>query len=74
MIHKCSWERGVKICERSSPADLSEEGGAGGDTGAQEQRFPCRPWRGRLPTEAHTGGVVHMQPTEDPTTEQADVP
>lgn len=41
MIHKYSWERGVKIRERSIPADISEEGGAIGATGTQEQRFPA---------------------------------
>lgn len=46
MTYKCSWKRGVKICERSSPGDTSEEGVAGGATGTQEQR-PCRPWWGR---------------------------
>lgn len=47
MIHKCSWEWGVKIGERS-PEETSEEGGAGGATGTQEQRLPCCPWWGRM--------------------------
>jgi len=71
-------ERGVRICERNSPAEpkVSAEGGQE-VLQALEQRFSCSrgPARGGTgcvlaATEAHGGADPHPQPTEDPTLDQ----
>ena len=54
-------ERGVRMCERNSPADakVSREGGRGGAPGARAE-IPLL-----LPQEVHSGPEVHLQLTED---------
>ncbi|KAM9591242.1 uncharacterized protein ACIBXB_006115 [Morphnus guianensis] len=76
-------ERGVRICERNNPADtkVSEEGGGGGAPGA-EAEIPLQPVVKTMvrqvvplqPMEVNGGADIHLQPLEDPTPEQVDVP
>ena len=75
-------ERGVRICERNSPADTkaSEGGGAGGAPGAGAE-IPMHPMVQPMvqpmvrqlcpaPREVHGGAETHLQPLGDPTPEQ----
>ncbi|KAK4816909.1 hypothetical protein QYF61_024919 [Mycteria americana] len=76
-------ERGVRICERNNSADtkVSEEGGAGGAPCARAE-IPLQPMEKTMvrqavpmqPMEVHGGADIHLQPIEDPTLEQVDVP
>ncbi|XP_072707914.1 uncharacterized protein [Ciconia boyciana] len=76
-------ERGVRICERNSPADTkaSEERGGGGAPGAGAE-IPLQPLVKTMvrqavplqPMEVHGGADIHLQPVEDPTPERVDAP
>ncbi|KAK4831110.1 LOW QUALITY PROTEIN: hypothetical protein QYF61_015413 [Mycteria americana] len=83
LLWNSSQKRGVRICERNNSADtkVSEGGGGGGapGTGAElplqlmvktmvRQAVPLR----RM--EVNGGADLHLQPVEDPTLEQVDVP
>ena len=73
----------MRTCERSNSADtkVSEEGGAGGAPGIRAE-IPLQPLvqptvRQAVPlqpTEVNGGADLHLQPGEDPTLEQVDVP
>jgi len=73
----------VRICERNNSADtkVGEEGGGGGPSGA-EAEVPLQPvkktmvrWAVPLqPMEVHGGADILLQPVDDPTPEQVDVP
>ncbi|GAB0205507.1 acid sphingomyelinase-like phosphodiesterase 3b [Grus japonensis] len=74
-------ERGVRRCERNSPADtnVSEEGGGGGAPGARAE-IPLQPLEKAMvrqavplqPMEVYGGADIHLQPVEDPIPEQVD--
>lgn len=74
-----SWERDVKICERSSPAEprVSEKGGGEG----ARAETPLQPLMQTLlrngvplqPMEFHGGAEIHPQPGKDSVPEQVDV-
>ncbi|GAB0184702.1 AN1-type zinc finger protein 5-like [Grus japonensis] len=76
-------ERGARTCERNNSADtkVSEEGGGGGAPvpGAE---IPLQPLEKTMvrqavpqqPMEVNSGADIHLQPTEDPMTEQVDAP
>ena len=76
-----SQKRGVRICERNSPAatKVSEEGGGGGAPGARAE-IPLQPLVKTMvrqavplqPMEVNGGADIHLQPVEDPTPEQVD--
>ena len=76
-------EKGVKTCKRNNPADtkVSAEGGEEGAPGARAE-VPLQPVvktmvRRAVPLqsmEVHGGADLHLQPAEDPTPEQGDVP
>lgn len=67
----------MKVRERSSPAETREEGGQE-VLQAPRSRDSLQPMVRKdvllQPTEVLSGGVIHMQPREDPMTGQADVP
>uniref|UniRef100_A0A8B9RV42 M3K1 kinase n=1 Tax=Accipiter nisus TaxID=211598 RepID=A0A8B9RV42_9AVES len=73
----------VRICERNNSAatKVSEEGGGGGAPGAGAE-IPLQPvvktmGMQAVPLQAmevHGGADIHLQPVEDPTLEQVDVP
>ena len=73
----------MRICERNNSADtkVSEEGGGGGAPGTRAE-IPLQPLVKTMvmqvvplqPMEVHGGADIHLQPMEDPTPEQADVP
>jgi len=74
-------ERGVRRCERNSPADtrVSEEGGRGDAPDARAE-IPQQPVEKTMvrqavplqPVEVHGGADIHLQPVQDPTPEQVD--
>ncbi|GAB0181367.1 epimerase family protein SDR39U1 [Grus japonensis] len=74
------WERGVSKCERNNSADtkVGAEGGGGGAQGTRAE-IPLQPMEKTMvrqavplqPKEVHGGADIHLQPTEDPTSEQA---
>ncbi|GAB0205629.1 hypothetical protein GRJ2_003028500 [Grus japonensis] len=76
-------ERGVRRCERNSPADteVSEEGGGGGAPDARAE-IPLQPLEKTTvrqavplqPMEVHGGADIHLQPMKDPMPEQVEVP
>ncbi|KAK4810707.1 hypothetical protein QYF61_007681 [Mycteria americana] len=76
-------KRGLRTCERNNSADtkVSEEGGGGSAPGAGAE-IPLQPVVKTMvrqvvllqPMEVHGGADIHLQPLEDPTPEQADVP
>jgi len=73
----------VRLCERNNSAmpKVSAEGGAGGAPGAGAE-VPLQPMEQTMvrqavplqPMEVHEGAKTHLQPREDPTPEQGDVP
>jgi len=73
----------VRIWERNNSADtkVSEEGGGGGAPGSGAD-IPLQPVERTVvrqavplqPMEVHGGADLHLQPMEDPTPEQVDVP
>ncbi|KAK4829932.1 hypothetical protein QYF61_007655 [Mycteria americana] len=78
-----SQRRGVRICESNNPADtkVSEEGGERGalGTGAEILLQPVVKTMVRQavplqPMEVNSGADIHLQPVEDLTPEQMDVP
>ena len=76
---KLQLERGVRTCERNSPADpqVSAEGG-GGDAPGTGAEIPLQPVGKTMvrqavllqPMEVHGGADIHLQPGEDPMPEQ----
>ena len=60
----------MRICERNNSADteVGEEGGGGGAPGARAE-IPLQPMVKTMVRQA-----VPLQPVEDPTLEQVDVP
>ena len=76
-------ERIMRICERKKSADskVSAEGGGRGAPGAGAE-VPLQPMEKTMVSqavslqsmEAHGGADTHLQPREDPTLEQVDVP
>ncbi|GAB0206975.1 hypothetical protein GRJ2_003163100 [Grus japonensis] len=76
-------QRGVRRCERNNFADtkVSEEGGGGGGPGAGAE-IPLQPLVKTMvkqavplqPMEVNGGADIHLQPVQDPTPEQIDVP
>ena len=83
MLHNRNWKRGVRICERNNSADteVGEEGGGGGAPGTRAE-IPLQPMvkptvKQAVPLQAmevNGGADIHLQPVEDPTWEQVDVP
>ena len=73
----------MRICERNNSADtkVSEEGGGGGAPGTRAE-IPLQPLVKTMvrqavslqPMEVHGGADIHLQPVEDPTLQQVDVP
>ncbi|GAB0182848.1 AN1-type zinc finger protein 5-like [Grus japonensis] len=80
---RCSWERGVTICERNNSADtkVSDEGGGGGAPGTRAE-IPLQTMVKTIvkqdvslsSTEVHGGADIHLRPVEDPMLEQVDMP
>ncbi|KAM9590860.1 uncharacterized protein ACIBXB_005909 [Morphnus guianensis] len=80
LLCNSSWKRGVRICKRNNSADtkVSEGGGAPG----ARAEIPLQPMVKTVvrqavplqPMEVHSGADIHLQPVEDPTLEQVDVP
>ncbi|GAB0180080.1 epimerase family protein SDR39U1 [Grus japonensis] len=76
-------ERGVRIHERNNSADtqVTEEGGGGGAPGTRAD-IPLQPMEKTMvrqavplqPMEVHGGADIHLQPMEDPTSEQVETP
>ncbi|GAB0204021.1 epimerase family protein SDR39U1 [Grus japonensis] len=76
-------ERGVRICERNNSADtkVNAEGGGGGAPGTGAE-IPLQPVVKTIvkqavplqPMKVDGGADIHLQPAEDPTLEQVDVP
>ncbi|TRZ19793.1 hypothetical protein HGM15179_007311 [Zosterops borbonicus] len=69
--------RGVRTCERNSPADtkVNGEGGEGStpDAGAGILMQPMVQQDVQLrPTMVHSKGGIHLQTAEDPTLEEVD--
>jgi len=81
LCNNLQWDRGVRICERNSPADtkVSEEGGGEGAPGAGEE-IPLQPVEKTMvkqvvplqPMEDHSAAGIHVQPVEYSTLEQLD--
>ncbi|GAB0180577.1 AN1-type zinc finger protein 5-like [Grus japonensis] len=73
----------MRRCERNSSADtqVSADGGGGGAPGA-EAEIPLQPVEKTMarqavplqPMDIDGGADIHLQPLEDPTLEQVDVP
>ncbi|GAB0192682.1 hypothetical protein GRJ2_001733500 [Grus japonensis] len=78
---RSSCERGRRKCERNNSADtkVSAEGGAGGAPGTGAE-IPLQPVEKTMvrqaiplqPMEDDDGADIHLQPVEDPTSEQVD--
>jgi len=76
-------ERGVRTCEKNDSADtkVSEEVG-GGDAPGAGAEIALHPMEKTMvrqadplqPMEVHSAADTHLQPREDPTPEQVDVP
>ncbi|KAK4818850.1 hypothetical protein QYF61_020069 [Mycteria americana] len=70
MLCNSSWERGLRKCERKSPADskVNEEGGGGGAPGAGD--IPLQPMDKQVvplhSMKVHSGADIHLHPMEDP--------
>ncbi|GAB0210172.1 hypothetical protein GRJ2_003483000 [Grus japonensis] len=75
-------ERGVRICERNNSADTKGSGGGGGGVPGTRAEIPLQPVEKTIvrqavplqPMEVNGGADIHLQPLEDPTPEQVDVP
>ena len=65
MLHNSSWERGVRICERNSPADtnVSEKGEGGGAPGTGEVQPVVKTVVTQVVSlqsmEVHSGANIH---------------
>ncbi|GAB0190694.1 acid sphingomyelinase-like phosphodiesterase 3b [Grus japonensis] len=77
--NKLQPERGVRRCERNSPADTQVSEGGGGAPGARAE-IPLQPLEKTMvkqavplqPMEVDGGADTHLQPVEDPMLEQVD--
>ncbi|GAB0207745.1 AN1-type zinc finger protein 5-like [Grus japonensis] len=83
LLHNCSWMRGVRICERNNSADTKvSEDRRGGSAPHARAEIPLQPMEKTMerqavplqPMEDDGGADIHLQPVEDPTPEQVDVP